>query len=162
MIKEFEPITQGIFTLIKEWEPRLLELPGDLITQRRNTQNRSIKQILGHMVDSASNNTHRIVHLQYQSTPLIFPNYATDGNNDKWIAIQNYQDEKWADLIQLWKYAHLHIIHVISNVNPEKSDNEWVSGSKDGNISLNAMIIDFLRHFKLHLCEIEDLIKQDY
>jgi hypothetical protein len=161
MIKEFEPIAQEILILIDEWEPKLSGLSNDLITQRRNIQNRTIKQILGHMIDSASNNTHRIVHLQYQKSPFIFPNYATNGNNDKWIAIQNYQDEKWENMIQLWKYSHLHIVHLILNVDPTKLDNEWVSESNYDNISLRAMIIDFLRHFKLHLDEIDDLINED-
>ena len=100
MIKEFEPITAGIITLIERWEDKLLELPTDVITERRNSQNRTIKQILGHLIDSASNNTHRIVHLQYQNSPMEFPNYAANGNNDRWIAIQNYQDENWENLIQ--------------------------------------------------------------
>ncbi len=160
MIKEFEPIAQGILTLMEEWEPRLLALPDAVITKRKNSQNRTIKQILGHMVDSASNNTHRIVHLQYRENPLSFPNYATDGNNDRWIAIQNYQDEQWVDLVQLWKYAHLHIVHVIKNVNPEKLENEWISGSTYGNVTLKAMVIDFLRHFELHLNEINGLIDE--
>ncbi len=92
MIKEFEPVVREIPALIDEWEPRLKGLPQDVITLRRNSQNRTIKQILGHMIDSASNNTHRIVHLQYQESPLRFPNYAINGNNDRWIAIQNYQE----------------------------------------------------------------------
>jgi hypothetical protein len=158
MIKEFEPITKEILTLIDDWEPKLSSLSNDLITQRRNIQNRTIKQILGHMIDFASNNTHRIIHLQYQESPLIFPNYATNGNNDRWIAIQNYQNEKWIDIIQLWKYSHLHIVHLILNIDPTKLDNKWASESNCGNISLKEMIIDFLRHFKLHLDEIDDLI----
>ena len=84
---------------------KLFRFPKEVITQRRNTQNRTIKQIVGHMVDSASNNTHRVVHLQYRESPLEFPNYATYGNNDRWIAIQNYQDENWENLVQLWKYS---------------------------------------------------------
>jgi len=101
MIKEFIPIADGILALIDEWEPKLSGLPNDVITERKNSQNRTIKQILGHMVDSASNNTHRIIHLQYQPCPLIYPDYANLGNNDRWIAIQNYQAENWNDLIQL-------------------------------------------------------------
>jgi hypothetical protein len=93
MEKEFEPVVQGVLTLLDEWEPKLLKLPSDVITQRRNVQHRTIKQIVGHMIDSASNNTHRIVHMQYQSSPLIYPDYANLGNNDRWIAIQNYQTE---------------------------------------------------------------------
>jgi hypothetical protein len=125
---------------------------------KRNNQSRTIKQILGHMADSASNNTHRIVHLQYQDSPLSFPNYATNGNNDRWIAIQDYQNENWNDLIQHWKYSHIHLIHVISSVNQDKLDNEWISESKYGNIKLKDMITDFLRHFNLHLNEIQEII----
>ena len=158
MIKEFIPITDGVLALIDEWEPKLSGLPDDVITERRNSQNRTIKQILGHMVDSASNNIHRIIHLQYQPSPLIYPDYANLGNNDRWIAIQNYQDEKWNDLVQLWKYSNLHIVHVISNVNTEKLDNEWITALKS-KVSLKAMIIDYLRHFKLHLNEMNELIK---
>jgi len=155
---DFSNVTDGILLGLKNWESKLIQMPDDTITNKRNDQNRSIKQILGHMVDSASNNTHRIVHLQYQESPLIFPNYAANGNNDRWIAIQDYQNESWENLIQLWKYSHLHLIHVIKNVNPDKLDNEWISGSEYGNVRLRDMISDFLRHFNLHLGEIRELI----
>ena len=159
MIQEFKPIVNGISKLVDEWEPKLVGFSKEVRTERRNSQGRNIKQILGHMVDSASNNTHRIVHLQYQKSPLKFPNYATGGNNDRWIAIQNYENESWHNLFQLWKFSHLHIIHVVKNVNPEKLENKWDSKSDYGEISLKAMIIDFLRHMKLHLSEIEELVK---
>lgn len=157
-MNEFKEINQELLSLIKEWEPKLLQLPKDLITQKRNSQNRTIKQIVGHMADSASNNIHRIIHLQYQTSPLNFPDYANLGNNDRWIVIQNYQNENWEDLVQLWKYSNLHIIHVINNVNIAKLDNEWISALNKA-VSLKAMIIDYLPHFRLHLNEIGDLIK---
>jgi hypothetical protein len=158
MIKEFEPITEGVHNLMDEWESKLRNLDKELIITRRNSQNRTIKQIIGHMIDSASNNTHRIVHMHYQPSPLKFPNYATNGNNDRWIAIQNYQDEDWSDMINLWKYSNLHILHVIKNVDSSKLENEW-HYSEERRISLKAGIIDYLRHFKLHLDEIDELIK---
>ena len=142
----FESISEELLSLIKEWEPKLLALPNDVITERRNSQNRTIKQIVGHMVDSASNNTHRIIHLQYQQSPLIFPDYANLGNNNRWIAIQNYQEEEWNSLVQLWKYANIHIVHVIRNINTEKLENVWIS-ALDEKISLKAMVVDFPRHF---------------
>lgn len=156
-MKEFEPVIQELQTLINEWEPKLTRLSNDVISERRNKQNRTIKQIVGHMVDSASNNTHRIIHLQYQPSPLIYPDYANLGNNDRWIAIQNYQEEKWNDLIQLWKYSNIHIAHVIQNVSMDKLENEWISALHE-NVSLKAMILDYIKHFKLHLSEIEELI----
>ena len=157
---DFSNVTNEILRGLNTWEPVLLKLPDDTITNKRNSQNRTIKQILGHMADSASNNIHRIVHLQYRESPLRFPNYAADGNNDRWIAIQNYQHENRENLIQYWKYNHIHLVHVIKNVKPEKLDNEWISESEYGNVSLKDMITDFLRHFLLHLDEIQELIDQ--
>lgn len=148
---------QELLNLINSWESKLYSLSNEIISTRCNSQNRSIKQIIGHMIDSASNNTHRIIHLQYQQNPLIFPDYANLGNNDRWIAIQNYQNENWNNLVQLWKYSNLHLVHVINNVNKEKLNNEWITALND-KVSLKDMIIDYLSHFKLHLNEIENLI----
>lgn len=156
-MKPFENIASEIISLITEWEPKLLSLPTDVISNRRNSQSRNIKQIVGHLVDSASNNTHRIVHLQYRETPLNFPNYATFGNNDRWIAIQNYENENWENLVQLWKFSVLHFAHVIQQTDPEKIGNEWISG-EGKNISLKEMVEHFVPHFKLHLKEIQELI----
>ena len=154
---ETSAITTEILSLIDVWEQNLASLPDETITERRNNQNRTIKQILGHLIDSTSNNTHRVVHLQYQQSPFLFPNYATFGNNDRWIAIQNYQNEDWLSMIQLWKYSLKHFCHVIENVDDDKLDNQWISGP-DTTITLKTMITDFPRHLKLHLSEINDLI----
>jgi len=145
-----------ILQLVNEWEPKLLSFPTDVITQKQNSQGRTIKQILGHLVDSASNNNHRVVHLQYRENPLEFPNYATNGNNDRWIAIQNYQDENWEDLVQLWKYFNKHFVHVVNNINPDKLDNVWIS-APNKSITLKEMVLSYLYHLKLHLKEIDDL-----
>ena len=144
--------------LIKEWETKLLELSTGMIEVRRNSQGRTIKQIVGHMVDSASNNTHRIIHLQYQSSPVNFPDYANLGVNDQWISIQKYQSENWHDLVKLWKYCNLHLIHVIDYLDMTKLKNEWISALNE-KISLEEMIRDYLRHFKLHLNEMEEMIE---
>lgn len=157
-MNQFTSNNRELLRLMEEWEERLLALPVSVLTEKKNSQNRTVKQIVGHMVDSASNNTHRIIHLQYQESPLTFPNYATHGNNDRWIAIQNYQDEHWFNLVKLWKYMHLHFMHVVSNINPEKLGNEWLASATE-KVRLEDMVLDFLRHFKLHISEIEELIE---
>lgn len=142
--------------LVSKWEPKLLALPGEILVTRKNKQERTIKQIVGHMIDSASNNTHRIIHLQYQPSPLIFPDYATLGNNDRWIGIQDYQSENWSDLVSLWKFSNLHLVHVIQHVNPDKLDNVWIT-ALNYRVTLKEMILDYLRHIRLHLDEIKEL-----
>ncbi|MDO8927589.1 MAG: DinB family protein [Bacteroidota bacterium] len=158
-MNSFETSCQIILQLLEVWEPRLLPLSEEIISERTNSQNRSIRQILGHLVDSASNNTHRIIHLQYRENPCSFPNYATNGNNDRWIAIQNYQHENWQNLIQLWKYTNLHLVYVIRNVDQTKLGNQWQS-SETELISLHQNIEGYLPHFELHLKEIEILINE--
>ncbi len=158
-MNQFEPLCQNILQLLEVWEPRLLALSEEITTGPKNSQDRSIRQILGHLSDSASNNTHRIVHLQYRESPMSFPNYATFGNNDRWIAIQDYQHEDWHNLVGLWKYANLHLIHVIRNVDQSKLENQWISG-KNKLISLQENIDGYLPHFVLHLKEMEELINQ--
>jgi len=153
----FQSYCQKILQLLEFWEPRLLTLSEEIISNRKNIQDRSIRQILGHLFDSASNNTHRTVHLQYRENPMSFPNYATMGNNDRWIAIQDYQHENWYNLVQLWKYANLHFVHVVQNVDQTKLENQWISG-EDQLISLSENIEGYLPHLELHLREIEELI----
>ena len=156
-MERFTAIANEIIVLCNSWEPKLIALEIDVITDRRNSQSRSIRQIVGHMVDSASNNTHRIIHLQNLVSPVVYPNYASDGNNDRWIAIQNFQEEDWSTLVQLWKYSNLHVAHVIKNLNEEKLQNQWIAAA-DRLIALEEMVVDYPRHLKLHLDEVDELI----
>ena len=65
---DFSPITEGIYNVIETEEKVLTSLQEETITQKRNRQNRTIKQILGHWIDSAS------VSYTHLSTPFhIFP-----------------------------------------------------------------------------------------
>ncbi len=156
-MKDFAPVADEIRSLVEEWESRLQAIPVAVLSDKTNSQNRTVKQILGHLVDSASNNLHRIVHLQYGASPLFFPDYAAHGNNDRWIAIQGYQSEDWSTIVQLWKWSNLHLAYVIGRVDKAKSGNQWIAGTGEF-ISLNDVIINYLPHLKLHLNQIAELL----
>ncbi len=148
-------ITNGIARIVDQWESRLRNLTHEEIAERRNHQNRTVKQLVGHMVDSASNNQQRMTRLQYNDV-LEFPDYTQD--NDRWIAIQNYQDFEWSNLISLWKFCNLHIIHVIENIDISKLGNVWTD--YEGNkVTLADMVSGYLSHLQLHTGEIEDILK---
>lgn len=159
MKTEFRQICDELGTLISEWEEKLTALPERTITSRKNSQGRSIRQIIGHMVDSATNNTHRVIHMHYRQSPVDYPDYANLGNNDRWIAIQNYQEEDWKELVQLWASANRHMVHLIRQVDESKLNQMWTSALKE-RVTLGEMITDYPRHFKLHLNEISALINQ--
>lgn len=149
-----EHIAEGIGSLVARWETRLRDLPADAISGPRNRQRRNIRQILGHLVDSASNNHQRIVRLQY-AEELDFPDYRQD--NDRWIALQDYDHANWQELIMLWKYYNLHLMHVIRTVRTGALDNRW-RDFEGCQVTLRDMITGYLDHLNLHLVEIEELI----
>lgn len=146
--------TSEIKKMVDEWYEKLLSLPENVITERRNHQNRTIRQLLGHLVDSASNNHQRMVRLQYNSN-LVFPDYTQD--NDRWIAIQDYQHADWENLVQLWKSFNLHIIHLINSIDTSKLNNHWTDfeGNK---VTLEEMIKGYPMHLNLHINDISELI----
>jgi hypothetical protein len=150
----FIELREKINDILEIWSARLTALPLEVISERRNSQNRTIRQILGHLVDSAANNHHRIVRLQYNDV-LDFPDYRQD--NDRWIAIQNYQEENWEQLVSLWRSYNLHMMHIIKNVNEACLNHTWqdFEGNRE---TLQTVIEGYLWHLNLHLKEIQALI----
>lgn len=154
MNTDFKEVINGISRIVTIWEKILVNLPIDAIAEEKNKQSRTIKQILGHLVDSASNNHQRIVRLQYNQY-LEFPDYRQD--NDLWIVIQDYQQTNWINLVQLWKFYNLHIIQIIKAIDQTKLKNCWkdFEGNK---VTLYDVINNYLLHLNLHIGEIKELI----
>lgn len=71
----------------------------------------SPRQIIGHLIDSASNNHQRFVRAAWQED-LVFPGYA----QDDWVALQRYQDTAWAELLVLWGAFNRHLARVMAGV----------------------------------------------
>lgn len=164
----FTQVTDNILSAIEREEPILRSLAEEVITTRLNHQHRSIKMLIGHLIDSASNNHQRMVRLQYaprvghcipngERGMLVFPDYTQD--NDLWIQLQDYQHEEWDTLITLWKYYNLHICQVIKSVDESKLDNYWLD-YEGSQVTLRAMIEGYMGHLDLHLGQIHDLINE--
>lgn len=69
----------------------------------------SKKEIVGHLVDSASNNHQRFVRARFQQD-LVFAGY----DQDAWVAAQQYASAPWAELVELWKDYNLHLARVMA------------------------------------------------
>src|SRR6476660_9710877 len=89
-------------------------LPGILTgfseaeSERRPAPERwSKKEVVGHLIDSASNNHQRFVRGQLAGGQD-FPRYEQEG----WVRVQGYQSARWADLIDLWRAYNTHLLHV--------------------------------------------------
>jgi hypothetical protein len=150
----WDRLASDIENIVNESCQQLKSLPEETIEARPNPGNWSVKEIVGHLVDSASNNHQRFVRLQV-ADGLTFPDYSQD--NDAWVSIQNYQQAPWDDLLALWRYFNLHLARVIRSVNERCIDHIWVV-DKDAAITLGELMIDYLRHLKDHLQQIRERI----
>ena len=108
----------------------------------------SLKQIIGHLIDSASNNHQRFVRVQLYDE-LTLPNYEQDG----WVASQNYQSESWSDLLAFWQSYNQHLAHVIANIPAEKLSKTLRVGTGEP-ITLQFLIEDYVAHLQQHLQQI--------
>ena len=133
---------------------RLNCLSDETIEARPNPGDWSVKEIVGHLIDSASNNHQRFVRLQV-SDGLILPDYSQD--NDTWVSIQSYQEAPWDELLALWRYFNLHLSRVIRGVNEACINHIWVV-DEDTSITLGELMVDYLRHLKDHLRQVRELI----
>ena len=88
--------------------PRLLAL-GESSATRPPGGGWSPREIIGHLVDSASNNHQRFVRARVQDN-LIFPGYE----QDLWVQAGDYQSAPWNDLVELWRTFNLQIARVMA------------------------------------------------
>ena len=89
-------LASDIETTVNEACHRLRSLSNEIIEARPNPGDWSVKEIVGHLVDSASNNHQRFVRLQV-ADGLVLPDYSQD--NDAWVSVQGYQEAPWNDLL---------------------------------------------------------------
>ena len=147
-------LASDIETAVNDACRQLRSLPFETIEARTKPGDWSVKEIVGHLVDSASNNHQRFVRLQVADR-LVLPDYSQD--NDAWVSIQSYQEATWDDLLALWQYFNLHLARIIRTVNETCIDHIWIV-DENTSITLGELMIDYLRHLKDHLQQISEQI----
>jgi hypothetical protein len=139
--------------------PRLLAMDDEATAQRSAPGKWSPREILGHLIDSASNNHQRFVRAQWQDD-LVFQGY----DQDAWVSAQRYQDAAWRDLVTLWRAFNLHLAHVMRNVPAEVRQQPrvrhnldrvaFVPVPADQPATLEYFMEDYVGHLQHHLRQI--------
>ena len=109
----------------------------------------SKKEILGHLIDSATNNHQRFVRAQLADDTFIGPSYE----QDLCVSVQNYQRVSTKDLIDLWFAYNTLLVHVIAHANPLKLSVTCLIGNYDP-VSFSFVITDYVDHMIHHLKQI--------
>jgi len=108
----------------------------------------SRKQIIGHLIDSASNNHQRFVRAQ-QTASLSFPPYE----QNHWVASQHYNERPWDDLVSLWHAYNLHLSHVIAQIPDRHLASQCVIESSSP-VTLEFLLSDYVGHLRHHLAQV--------
>jgi hypothetical protein len=108
----------------------------------------SRKQVLGHLIDSASNNHQRFVRAALQGS-LEFPHYDQDGC----VLVQAVQSTSWLLLVTLWANYNLYLTHVIAHLPTDKLEALCRIG-EDKPVTLKFLAEDYLTHLLHHLSQI--------
>ena len=108
----------------------------------------SRKQLLAHLIDSASNNHQRFVRAAQQDS-LEFPGYDQSAN----IVVQNPQQASWAVLVALWSSYNRYLAHVIANLPANKLETACRIGDS-GAVTLAFLVDDYVVHLEHHLNQI--------
>jgi hypothetical protein len=108
----------------------------------------SLKEILGHLIDSASTNHQRIVRMQEH------PDIGKLGYEQlHWVNSQSYQTEPWSDIVNLWTSYNIHLAHVVEHVDSGSLANVCdIDYPKLA--TLEYVINDYVRHMRHHLGQI--------
>jgi hypothetical protein len=117
------------------------------------------REIVGHLIDSASNNHQRFVRAQFKDD-LIFSGYEQDA----WVSMQRYRDAPWSELVDLWRTFNLHIARVMEavpndeRIRPRARHNldeiAWNTVPRNEPATLDYFMRDYVAHLKHHLAQI--------
>ncbi|HEY0528299.1 MAG TPA: DinB family protein [Gemmatimonadaceae bacterium] len=139
--------------------PLLEKISDEQSRQRRAAGKWSPREIIGHLVDSASNNHQRFVRAQFQDS-LLFPGYEQDA----WVDRQGYHDAPWRELLSLWSSFNLHLARVMEltptedRTRPRTNHNldqiAWKPIPKTEPATLDYFMADYVGHLKHHLAQI--------
>lgn len=139
--------------------PALRAIPDGVAGRHPKPGKWSPKEIIGHLIDSASNNHQRFVRAQWQDD-LVFPGYS----QDRWVASQRYQDAPWDELLTLFESFNRLLVRLMGAIpadvreRPRARHNlhriAFRSVPETQPATLDYLLQDYVAHVEHHLRQI--------
>lgn len=156
---DFQSVLKDFGETIESASIKLKEIPEEKSVVPLSDDKWSVKEVIGHLIDSAANNHQRFVRGQSQGN-LIFQGY----NQDEWVSSQQYANASWSLLVDLWRTYNLHLLHIMAcsperarlRVHHDHTLNKiaFQQVSVDEPSNLEYIMRDYIVHLKSHLNQI--------
>ena len=140
-------------------EPKLLSISDADSALHPAPGKWSPRQIVGHLIDSASNNHQRFVRAVWQED-MVFPPYA----QEQWVKLQQYDVAPWPELITLWAAYNRHLARVMELIPAEARHRIRERHNLDtiamraprskAEATLDYFMRDYVNHLEMHLRQI--------
>lgn len=140
-------------------EPELLQIPSEQTFQSPQPGKWSPAEIIGHLIDSASNNHGRFLRAQ-QTDELIGLPY----DQEFWVSQQQYRIADWHELVQLWAAFNRQIARIMDNTpddvllrkrnkhNLDRIAFKTIPATEP--VTLHYFMMDYVAHLEHHLRQI--------
>ncbi|NJL76695.1 MAG: DinB family protein [Saprospiraceae bacterium] len=102
----------------------------------------SKKEIIGHLIDSATNNHQRFVRGQFEHNPEI----RYDQN--KWNEFSFYQEIASNQIISFWTIYNRQLLEIISRISTDNLKKQIKVG--DNLLTIEFLIVDYVEHLEHH------------
>lgn len=140
---------QHLIDTLEKALPLLQQISMDEAVAKPIPDKWSKQEILGHLIDSASNNHHKFVRTMQADQHVEFVGYA----QNFWVEAQAYNSASWTELLALWESYNRHLAHLIRIVPLVKLENTIsIDGSQP--FTLGFIMADYGEHLKHHLNQI--------
>ena len=141
-------LSEQLRSVIEAAEPRLRQISEAESEKPVLSGGWSRKEVMGHLIDSASNNHQRFVRASLQES-LDFPAYDQDGN----IRVQVPQEADWSLLVSLWAAYNRYLAHVIARLPAAKLETVCRIGTGKP-VTLGFLATDYVTHLLHHLRQV--------
>jgi len=138
-------LSRKLRSVIDAAEPKLRKTNAADTTKPVLAGGWSRKQVIGHLIDSASNNHQRFVRALLQDE-LRWPNYEQEGC----VRVERFQQARWSDLVQLWASYNRFLAHILAGVPDEKRGTLCFIADNPA-LTLEELAADYLVHMEHHL-----------
>jgi hypothetical protein len=112
----------------------------------------SIKEIVGHLVDSCSNNHQRLSRYQANGN-FEFPGY----DQLQFVQRANYSTFDFKTLLSLWLSYNKLLLHLVDQIPPQELQSTLTIGDRP-TITLEELVEDYFAHMEIHKEQIKRII----